>query len=52
MDVARISVGGKGHSAKIYLTETFKNFLKINIKFAQRFKKILQNFSDIKFMKI
>ena len=48
MDVARISVGGKGHLAKIYLTKTFENFLKINIKFAQRFK----NFSEIKFMKI
>ena len=35
MDVARISVGGKGHSAKIYLTNTFENFY--NIKFAQRF---------------
>ena len=28
MDVARISVGGKRHSAKIYLTKTFENFLK------------------------
>ena len=52
MDVARISVGRKGHSAKIYLTKTFENFLKINIKFSQRFLKILQNFSEIKFMKI
>ena len=37
MDVARISVGRKGHSAKIYLTKTFENFKKINIKFAQIF---------------
>ena len=37
MDVGRISVGEKGHSAKIYLTKSFENFLKINIKFAQRF---------------
>ena len=37
MDVARISVGGKGHSAKIYLRETFKNLKKNNIKFAKRF---------------
>ena len=29
MDVARISVGGKGHSAKIYLTETFETFKKL-----------------------
>ena len=28
---------GKGYSAKIYLTKTFENFKKINIKFAQRF---------------
>ena len=52
MDVDRISVGRKGHSAKIYLTKTFENFNKINIKFAQRFYKILQNFTEIKFMKI
>ena len=28
MDVARISGGGKGHSAKIYLTKTFENIKK------------------------
>ena len=28
MDLARISVGGKGHSAKIYLTETFEKIFK------------------------
>ena len=37
MDVTRISVGGKGHSAKIYLRKTFENLKQINIKFAQRF---------------
>ena len=37
MDVARISVGSKGHSAKNYLTKPFENFKNINIKFAQRF---------------
>ena len=26
INVARISVGGKGHSAKIYLTKTFEKF--------------------------
>ena len=52
MDNARISVGGKEHSAKIYLTKTFDNFKKIEVKYAQRFKKILSNFSEIKFIKI
>ena len=52
MDVARISIGGKGHSAKIYLTKTFIIFKKINIKSRTKILKILQNFSEIKFMKI
>ena len=51
MDVARISFGGEGHSAKINLTKTFEKFKIINMKFAQNLK-ILQNFSEIKFMKI
>ena len=37
MDVSRNSVEWKGHLAKDYFTKTFENFLKINIKFAQRF---------------
>ena len=36
MYIAKFSVEGKGHLAKIYLTNTFENFLKISIKFARR----------------
>ena len=52
MDVARISVWGKGYSATIYITKTFENSKQINIKFAQRFYKFYKIFSEIKFMKI
>ena len=37
MNVARISVASKRHAAKIYITKTFENLKKINIKFAQKF---------------
>ena len=45
MEVARISVGGKGHSAKIYLTKTFENFKKLiknSHKDFENFYKIFQ----------
>ena len=38
MNVARISVARKRHSAKIYFTKTFENFKKINIKSHKHFK--------------
>ena len=46
MDFAKISVGGKGHSAKIYLTKTFENLKKINIKFVHNFKNFTKFFRN------
>ena len=41
MDVAINLVWGKGHSAKIYLTQTFKNFTKF---FTNKIYENLRNF--------
>ena len=51
MDVARISVGGREIQQKL-LNKDFWKFLKDLYKIRTKILKILQNFSEIQFMKI